>query len=296
MDLQSLKEECFGKWNADFAIDKRLRCAYDNLEAWLSQIPEEFREISTVLIKNLDYYSQAHTNKLLVDLHEALLKQPSIKANNTIYAYIKSRDGKTNSSNEYWTMYKMVNNINSEYVYEDMSAITKNGWPHVENIVFIDDFSGTGKSFIDELKKCEKRYKGKKIYFITICIMDNAIKEIEDYAKLKRFCVKPVYSFVQQKVFDRNLFDDNIKAKEVLIELSNKLNIPKNQKYLGFQDTEALVAFHNNTPNNTLALIRYESASYKPPFPRIHFPKPPWDTLKKDRKKRQVSNYNNKLK
>ncbi|EJU21504.1 hypothetical protein HMPREF1143_0280 [Peptoanaerobacter stomatis] len=294
MDLQAIKEICKNKWAAGFEIDARTKAALDKFDIWLSQIPDEYKELSLILIQNLEYYPQKLTNKVLIELHNKLKELPNISDDNTIYAYIKSKDGKTNSSDEYWTMYKLFNNLNREICYENINAINDCQWGYVENIVFIDDFSGTGQSFIKELQKSEDRYCGKNIYFVIICIMEDANQKIEDYSQKKNINISPIYYCMQKKTFTRDLFKDNMNAKNLLLMLTEYLKIPKQESPLGFNESESLVAFHNNTPNNTLPVIRYDTKEYASLFPRRHDKKPPWQKMRLEKKDRKIANYNNK--
>lgn len=294
MDVQAIKEICKNKWTAGFEIDARTKAALDKFDIWISQIPDEYKELSLILIQNLEYYPQKLTNKLLIELHNKLIELPTISDDNTIYAYIKSKDGKTNSLDEYWTMYKLFNNLNREICYENINAIKDLQWGYVENIVFIDDFSGTGQSFIKELQKSEDRYCGKNIYFITICIMEDAIKKIKDYSQKKNINIFSIYYYMQKKTFTRDLFKDNMNAKNLLLMLTAYLKIPKQESPLGFDESESLVAFHNNTPNNTLPVIRYDTKEYTSLFPRRHDRKPSWYSMKSGKKRRKTENYNNK--
>ena len=294
MDLQDIKEICKNKWTAGFEIDARTKDALDNFDIWISKIPDEYKELSLILIQNLEYYPQKLTIKLLIELHSKLKELPTISDDNTIYAYIKSKDGKTNSSDEYWTMYKLFNNINREICYENIEAIDDWQWDYVENIVFIDDFSGTGQSFINELQEREERYYGKSIYFITICIMEDAIKKIKDYSQEKNINIFLIHYYMQKKTFTRDLFKDNTDAKNLLIMLTEYLKIPKRESPLGFNESESLVAFHNNTPNNTLPVIRYDTKEYTSLFPRRHDRKPSWQRMRSEKKLRKNANYNNK--
>ncbi len=295
MDAQAVKEVCKDKWAAGFEIDTKTKKALDKFDVWLSQIPDEYKELSLVLIQNIEYYPRNLTNKLLMELHKKLLERPTVSDDNTIYAYIKSKDGKTNSSDEYWTMYKLLNDVNREFCYENINAIEDWQWEYVKNVVFIDDFSGTGKSFIKELKKSEDRYRGKNIYFITICVMEDAIQKIDNYSQLKNLNIFPVYYFMQKKTFKRDLFENNVNAKRLLLALTTYLKIPKWESPLGFDESESLVAFHNNTPNNTLPIIRCDTEKYKSLFPRKHDTKPLWDKMKSESKGRRIANYNNKF-
>lgn len=294
MDLQDIKEICKNKWTAGFEIDERTKAALDKFDIWISKIPDEYKELSLILIQNLEYYPQKLTNKLLIELHSRLKELPTISDDNTIYTYIKSKDGKTNSSNEYWTMYRIFNNLNCEICYENINAITDCQWNYVENIVFIDDFSGTGQSFIKELQKSEERYYGKNIYFIMICIMEDAIEKIKDYSQKKNINIFLIYYYMQKKTFTRNLFNDNMNAKDLLLNLTVYLKIPKQESPLGFNESESLVAFHNNTPNNTLPVIRYDTEEYTSLFPRRHDRKPSWQRMRSEKKLRKNANYNNK--
>lgn len=294
MDLQAIKEICENKWTAGFEIDERTKAALDKFDIWISQIPDAYKELSLILIQNLEYYPRKLTIKLLKELHNKLVELPTISEDNTIYAYIKSKDGKTNSSNEYWTMYQLFNDLNREICYENINAINDSQWDYVKNIVFIDDFSGTGQSFIKELQKSEERYCGKNIYFITICIMEDAINKIEDYSQKKNINISPIYYYIQKKTFTRDLFKDNTAAKNHLLMLTKYLKIPERESHLGFNESESLVAFHNNTPNNTLPVIRYDTEEYTSLFPRRHDRKPSWHSMKSEKKRRKTANYNNK--
>ncbi|OQB13597.1 MAG: hypothetical protein BWY15_01672 [Firmicutes bacterium ADurb.Bin193] len=295
MDTKVVKDICREKWAAGFDEDTKTKKALAQFDVWLAQIPDKYKELSLVLIQNLEYFPRDLINKLLMELHKKLIKLPAISDDNTIYAYIKSKDGKTNSSDEYWTMYKLLNDVNREFCYENINAINNWQWAYVKNIVFIDDFSGTGKSIIKELKKNESRYIGKNIYFITICVMEDAIQKIKNYSKLKKMNIVPVFCFMHKKTFARELFENNEDAKDSFIALTTYLKIPEWEYPLGFEKSEALVAFHNNTPNNTLSIIRCDTKEYKSLFPRRHENKPFWDKMKSQSKGRKVANYKNKF-
>ena len=298
MDVHTVKKKCEDKWVSEFEVDDRAKNALDRFEIWISKIPNNYKELSLTLIQNLEYYSRKLTNRLLMELHKKLLEHQNIKEDNTIYTYIKSKDGKTNSSNDYWTEYKLFNEINKQVCYENVNAIMgKDLWECVENIVFIDDFSGTGKSFIKELEKNEEFYYNKNIYFITICIMEEAIQKIINYSQEKNIKTHPIYSYMQKKTFEQELFEDNIEAKENLFRLTHDLGIPKKESPLGFGESESLVAFYNNTPNNTLPIIRYDTEKYTSLFPRNREKDPLVNRLNKMRlqcKGRKIANYNNK--
>ena len=288
---KTIVEECIQKWNNGLPLDERLTYFCDNFETWMEQIPLECRPLVLTLIQNLQYYSHRATNKWLLELHRQLLEQPNVSDENTIYAFIKSKYGKTNSSNDYWTEYKYINGINRNICIENMDSLDDEDWQHIKNIVFIDDFSGSGKSFIDELKKNPARYKGKNVYFVVINVMHKAVEKIGVYGKETDINIIVLSAFQQEKAFERGLFEDDAVAKTRIIEMSKDLQIPKDER-LGYKKTQALVAFYNNTPNNTLGFIRYDTDKYKSIFPRQDDYVPKWMQMKKSRQQRKQTNYN----
>ena len=155
---EDFKQKCLAQWTDDDILDERLSFFYNKFEEWKKQIPDEYIEVILKLLKELKYYTKKRANCILVDLHKHLISNSNYTIDNTIFAYIKSRDGISNSSNDYWTEYKQINKLNRRICYEDLSAIHADAWYYIENIVFIDDFSGSGKSIKDEiiLKNLEK--------------------------------------------------------------------------------------------------------------------------------------------
>ena len=320
MELKKLMEYCINKWNRKTESDERIKKVEKYFEEWFSNIPEEYKSMVEILIKNLEYYPRKVVNNYLVELHNKLLEKGNINDDNTIYVFIKSRSGKGNSSNDYWTEYKNINELNREICYENMHLITNEQWKYIDNIIFIDDFCGTGNTFINEIKsikkikkirkinkikkmnkinkreKLNKTYLEKRIFYIIIVTMEVGLKEIETYAESKKLLITLVYKFIEKKAFEQKLFitDDEI-AKESLINLSEELKIPKKQ-HLGYGESQSLVAFYNNTPNNTIGLMRYDTDVYKSLFPRKNDKKPSWKTMKKNEKERKMRNYNSKIK
>ncbi|WP_253253492.1 hypothetical protein LDJ90_07990 [Fusobacterium vincentii] len=294
LELKELMNHCIEKWNNGMESDKRIKEVEKYFEEWFSNIPEKYKSMVEILIKNLEYYPRRIVNKYLEDLHKELLEKGNISDENTIYVFIKTKSGVGNSSNDYWTEYKNINELNREICYEDMSLINDEQWKYIENIVFIDDFCGTGKTFINEIKKFKERYNGKKIFYIVIVTAKKGLEKINIYSKDNNLLINLLPKFTQEKIFEQNLFDNNESAKQLLIRLSEEFKIPKFER-LGYDKSESLVAFYNNTPNNTIGLMRYDTDIYKSLFPRKNDKKPLWKTMKKDEKERKMTNYNNKV-
>ena len=293
---EAVKKECLSRWQDGAHLDERLEYFSNEYENWLAQIPEENRETVLILMRHLAYYSHAKTNEWLKELHQRLLSVSNITDDNTVYTFIISPDGQSNSSNDYWTEYKLINSINKNICMVDLGRIHQEDWDqYIENIVFIDDFSGTGNSFITELEKCPERYKNKNVYFLTIDIMKSALDAIDHYAASSEINIYPICAFTHGKAFIE-VFpgEEGNSAGVEIYSMSGALRIPE-KEIMGFENSQGLVAFYNNTPNNTLGFIRYNTKVYKAIFPRRNDRKPLWQMQDRKRQRRNA-NYNNKVK
>lgn len=291
--MDDIKSACLQKWSEGQELDERLIKFASNFDSWIAQIPEKNRETVLTLIKNTEYYSHQNVNKWLKELHGQLLHNASVNDENTIYVFLRSKLGKTNSSNDYWTEYKAINQLNKNICIENIDKLDIEDFKYIENIIYIDDFGGSGKSFITEIERYPEKLKGKSVYYITINIMFSAIKKIKKYCDDNGIIIVFLPAYKQEKAFKRNLFTDDERAKNEITEMSKDLSITKSF-VLGFNKTQALVVFFNNTPNNTLGFIHDDSDNYKSIFPRRHDSKPGWMKLKEDRIKKGKTNYNNK--
>lgn len=138
-------------------------------------------------------------------------------------------------------------------------------------IIFIDDFIGSGKTFIEEYKKI-KRLKNwtqnsdfKKIYLLCAVIMEEGkIKIKESFSEIE------IYAEERNKVFQNN--------KSPLTALKNLLPLKTiATKYgqtinpvapLGFDNGQALISFFHGTPDNTLPIIWIKDKNWNDIFPR----------------------------
>ena len=290
--MDAIKNACLQKWSDGQELDERLTKFNTDFECWIEQIPEKNRETVLTLIQHMEYYSHKNVNKWLENLHQKLLSVSSVNDENTIYVFIKSEWGKTNSSNDYWTEYKALNHLNPNICIENITALDDDDFGYIENIIYIDDFCGSGGSFLKEIKRYPERLKGKNVYYITINMMLSAIDEIENYCTAYNIGIVFLSACSQEKAFCRHLFTDDESAKKEIVEMSDSLLIKR--FVLGYKGSQSLVAFYNNTPNNSLGFIHVDTPNYKSIFPRSMDTIPTWMKLKKQRKRQKNTNLNNK--
>jgi hypothetical protein len=99
---------------------------------------------------------------------------------------------------------------------------------------------------------------------------------------------------IRDKAFTKWVFDseDCEKIKETFCKISRKRGISKSFIF-GRDNVQALMAFYNNTPNNTLGLFWMESIKNNPVFCRRKDIIPEWMEMKSNKQKRNMENYVN---
>lgn len=285
-ELDSIKKQCMDKWGQK---DEKVEQFEMNFDQWSIFSNDEDGKICLDLLKKFDYYSKQKVNIELKEMHKELLGILGFNSDYTIYTIIKHRNGRINSSMEYFWEYTHMNQIESDSCIEDISSINDEEYRNVKNVVIIDDCIGSGRTTKDFLEKYKARLIGKKIYLILVHLV------IESACKLANFAEKNGYKLTilcrnkREKVFSK---EEDSEIKEKFVALSESRKIPK--KYiLGDKHVEALMAFYNNTPNNTLGIFWYKTEKNAPLFLRRKDRRSSW-RLKESKVERKQQNYMNR--
>ena len=144
-----------------------------------------------------------------------------------------------------------------------------------ESIIFVDDFIGSGDTAIhfwksDIIQNIIKRLPYAKIYYLALIGLEKGIE------KMHSEC--PEITIICSQVLDREyqVFSDTsyIFPEEKTRELSRKVcqqlgcHLEGEDYALGYKNSEVMVGFHHNIPNNTLPLIWSGNKGWYPIFVR----------------------------
>lgn len=295
-NIKDLMDECLEKWEC-IVDDPKIEKFKEILEDWIKQFSEEYRPFCYKILNNLDYYSNLCVNKLLEKLHEKLLGK-GIDNKYTAYSAITSDDKRVpKSSDLYIQIYKIANHISIQNFVKDIDFLTLEETRSIKEFVFIDDFSGTGKTIIKFLSRNIDKLKDKKIYLVLVHAMYEAVNNINKYATENKIFIEIIVNKVTKKFFSEPIFnkDEISDVMQKTLEESVIKNIP-NERIYGYENSQSVVAFHNNTPNNTLGILNHATDIYFPIFPREETITPDWRMQKSRKRDRQRQNYNNKIK
>ena len=293
LDKSAVFSRCLERWDAS---DHRTEYFIEHFDEWLSQLPEDIQYVTLELLERFQYYSQAKTNEYLFQLRPKLEQTDSFDESQTIYTPLASTRGIPNSSDDYLYTYKQIHKISKFRIARDLKTYSPEKLASAINVVIVDDYCGSGKSLREFLENNIEFLQNKKIYYLVTYIMEDALKELKLTASDLNLAIEVVYINIGCKAFENELFSENAeKFRSEIKKYSKKLNIHSNYA-LGKYGSEALVAFHNDTPNNTIGLFWFDSNKYFSIFPREFentegLKRPTPSSMKSHKATRTIQNY-----
>lgn len=139
---------------------------------------------------------------------------------------------------------------------------------YIKTVILIDDFSGSGDTIKNFLKNMAEVINNKKVIIFIVDITEEAKEVILTSFKEYGYLDTAVHhSNIRKKCFDEDYLDDKYNYKEMLKKFEETVLFSNHP--LGYKDSQALVTFYRNTPNNTLSSYWLnEQNSWKPLFKR----------------------------
>lgn len=284
-------QRCLERWEIqDAAEDKRCQYFIDHFSEWISSLPDALRDEAWEHMNIFEYFSRQRINDSLSELYSALQEEGLIDYDYTAYSYIRRKDGTANSSFVLLEEFRRINGISKKCLIVDESVfLNDKSFSNVKTIVFVDDFCGSGNTFIKSVfQKYDKLLSGKTIIYVVIFCMKKGKEKLLEYASNHGYELKIT------SLYDKDVFyeEDEALKKDIIRKCSSDLGLNKNFA-LGYKETQALVAFQDNTPNNTFGYIWSNSADsdYSPIFKRNNDKTPAWITINKEKEDRKKENY-----
>lgn len=284
MDINEAFISCVDMWAQD-GVDERIDNAMDKFEEWINNFDKEESELLIKMLKKFNYYSKGSISKIIRKLSAESIEKYDISNADSVISVVRKLDEKYNSSYDYWLLHRWVSGLSKEIYYSSVDGIDEMDWQNIKKVVYIDDCSGTGEQFTKFIKRQRKSYSNKKVVLIVIEAIDEARTYIKNELNKKGIDIEIISYTTKEKAL-KNLLK---KEKETFYNMSQKQKVT--EKYiLGFNDAEALMAFYNNTPNDTLGLFWFASEKNNPIFPRKLEEKAGWK-FKNDKKIRRRQQY-----
>lgn len=291
MDLKKAKEAFLHKHPC---FDDRIDLFNERVDKWIASLPQEIVPLVLQMISDFDYYSHKEANEMLIRLHNELAEDYGLSDEAALHTYIRKKDGRICSSVDYWTEYRFINKVDKNLCTDDLRAIPEDEWVLIENIVIIDDCCGTGGSLGKFIELSKRDFSGKTIYYLVLHALEAAQETICQIEEKYSVRIRLVAINIRKLATEIVSPDNVVEVRERIKCTSKEMHISKNYA-LGKDDSEGLMAFYNNTPNNTIGLFWYSSDKNEPLFPRDFGKTPSWrpsiNAMQKSKSQRKKDNY-----
>jgi hypothetical protein len=214
---------------------------------WIAQFPFfEWKLYALKLLTNIIFLNEENVNQKLKELANPL----SILKN----CVISDIEGVAKSSEHlFYPLNKLTEISQKNFIHSENLTATDS-----RDIVFIDDLIGSGDqaaNYVDKLKK-EGKIGNQKLYYFAIVGLKDGIKELKKSGIFEKVLTTVE---IQNKAFDTGYIftaEESGEAKEMAFELGKQLTKDmKNMEPLGYKNSEALVFFGHNNPNNSLPIF-----------------------------------------
>lgn len=224
---------------------------------WLHNFPKSEHNFAIDILQNLTVYTTDDIENILNDSFSDLINK--IPSTNQIIVIPLGKFGKSGSMISYFFQKTSASKNKRIHLKSSLDNIEDIRSPY--SLVIIDDFIGTGSSFVTFFNEKISTHKDmfSEIHFIGIAGMDFGLKVIEQYAKIhipKSNIFKKAFSSKASYFGYRNYE----RYREFCYEHGSKLVASKKSKsekdnVLGYGNSQSLVSFSYGTPNNTLPII-----------------------------------------
>lgn len=213
------------------------------IDRWLNQFDEVHHDLLLELLKHFDYYLDKRLKTKAKKLYEKFKSVCPVKEEELIFCKIPKKY-KVGFSDlfvgEFWHSNNLYNKSSNDpfELFAGSDIIP-------DDLVIVDDMSGSGESFInfyDEFLEMYPQMSKPKIYFLVLNLSTVANKRIEHFAKEKSLKIELVFLDQQSPAFKKDYILENPEQKIFeYFEICNEFNIKSGQ--LGFRNIQSLVSF-----------------------------------------------------
>lgn len=194
-----------------------------------------------------------------------------------------------------------LDEIDKKHLISDVekNLAMSNALKKAEYIVFIDDVVGSGrtaKKNITSTLKSLGHAKNRKIFLAIMYGEESVVAQLKE--DLKSYGIEIICLYTCKKcmaegvVFDKKELANKMKIVSSYEEvIAEKKVDEEGSNAMGFGNSQLLLSFYYNTPNNTLCMFWKPTKVNYPPFLRTSFTRPKIDDLKRYRENKRRNAY-----
>lgn len=246
--------------------DSNFKKEFDKiLDDWLKQFDKEDIPVLLELLKNFYYYTETSINQKVVTLHEKFIEIHGEDISKVLFTKIPKEYGVANSDMifaSYWYNNKIKGYSSNDVIrdYLENDAIPS-------ELVVVDDYIGSGDTFIDALSNMfsiSPELQNSKIYILALHTTTIGLKNLEQFKTKLGIDLTIIYLDYTDKAFKEDYIFSRIEVrlKQEQYELICKGKKVSENTILGYKDIQSLVSFEKTTPNDTLGLFWHNAENF----------------------------------
>lgn len=265
MSKKFYKHEYIGKYKflKNWFDDREGKDFEQKIDNWLVQFDNDEKEFLIECLKRYTFFRAAeykYGQKILYSKLQDLI--PNWKETSFIFKVEKEGASYSdNLFNDFW----FTNNIKNE-CKQNLDSFS-DSFDLLSNIIFIDDFIGSGNTFIKYLTKIIQKYSvlaTKQIVILAMYLTRSGELTLKNYAVDRQLNLhilsykKGDKFFKEGKYFSGKQLQDKIALYQ---NICDKVLLTKQYRF-GYEDTQSLFTICDNTPNNTLSIFWENNNKY----------------------------------
>lgn len=265
-EIEEIAVEFLSRWGHD----KNTENFKTKLEFFIAQIEgnKKLENIFIELIKRYEYYSRKAITDWLLEVFVNINTNLKLDKRRTIYSRIED-DSKIDSSNTMLEEFKIINEISNEFSH-DLADLENEDIDNISNFIFIDDIIGSGNTVKKFFELHLDKFRKVDTYIYCTVILSDAKHYLNNFFEANEIQCVIINKSEHQKAFFKDYIfcEDCLENEEVLRVQEKRLINNNNKMVLGYKNSQALVSFYRNTPNNTISSFWIEEKKWKGLFPR----------------------------
>ena len=239
----------------------------EDITRWLGYFSEADRKLAIRLLNNLQLFSEQQIQE---NYKKGLAQVPGWNPDETqrIGQWFFVGYGRPSESGPAMLrIFREANRLSGrrhDPLFLSISDLPSKKLTAKDTLVFVDDFSGTGKQVIDNWPITKELLASDaRVFLILTAATQNALQKIKTETELE---------VITEKVFKDtdNIFNDicllfNTTEKENVLKYCTKAD---RRKPKGFGDCGLLVVLSHRTPNNSIPILHVNTRNWRGLFPR----------------------------
>ncbi len=232
---------------------------------WLRQFEESHQTIALKLLQSIRFYDAAQMYDACKTLCKIIKKECGENLDNTLFMGLGPA-GKSGSSMLY--RFRHANGMhlasyNDKFKFS--SEITLLPTTFSGNLVFIDDFIGSGSQALASLLDIVSiAPPATKIFLIVIAGYQSAIDDICKEVECNVFSVHTLQD--HEKLFSDSNTNFTEAEKSILRDYCERTG---SKSPYGYRNVGSLVVFCDSAPNNTPSILIHDGDTWRPLFARV---------------------------